>query len=371
MNTTIPLTVGKHPCLYKQTNTGKVQSWLVSVEGAKVTTTFGLVGGKQQVVVDIVKAGKNIGRANATTPESQAAAQANQEFQGKLKEGYVSSLETATKTKNTLGAVEPMLAFPIEKKPKHVVFPGLAQPKLDGLRCIAIIADGEVRLFSRKQKPILTVPHIVDELEGIYQGKTVTLDGELYNHDLKDDFNEITSLAKRDDVHEDSKRIQFHVYDVVAPGGYRERAGEMLFGLADYCFEVRTVTVHSMAELEAFQAECIAQGYEGAMYRNPDGAYEHKRSPNLLKVKTFQDAEFEIIGAEEGTGKLMGAVGAFLLRTKKGDEFGAKPMGTLAQSQAYWRARAKLVGKLATIKFQNYTPDGIPRFPVFKCVRED
>jgi len=369
MTTAIPLTVGKHPCLYKQTNTGKVQSWLVSVEGAKVTTTFGLVGGKQQTVVDIVKAGKNLGRANATTPESQAAAQANQEFQGKLKEGYVACLETATKTKNTLGAVEPMLAFAIEKKEKHVVFPGLAQPKLDGLRCIAIISGGEARLFSRKQKPILTMPHIVKELGELYSDRAITLDGELYADEFADDFNTLSSLAKRGDVHEDHEKMGYHVYDTVMPGDYRDRAQAVRAG--KYVFPVETVEVRSREELDEYQAKCVEAGYEGAMYRNPAGLYEGKRSVNLLKVKSFIDAEFKIIGAEEGTGKLMGAVGAFVLVTAKGVEFNAPPIGGIALSQKYWRERKSLIGKRGTVKFQGYTPAGSLRFPKFKCIRED
>src|ERR1035437_2893435 len=143
------LTIRKFPQLYKQTNLGKVQAWLVSVDGKKVTTTFGLTDGKKQTTTDIVKAGKNLGKSNATTPESQAVPQAQQEFDGKLKEGYVANLTAAMATKNTRGAVEPMLAFPIEKKEKYAVFPALAQPKLDGLRCIAIIEIGRASCRER------------------------------------------------------------------------------------------------------------------------------------------------------------------------------------------------------------------------------
>ena len=362
------ITARKFTTLYKQTNTGKIQSWVVSVDGAKVMTTFGLTDGKKQTTTDIVKAGKNLGKSNATTPESQAVAQAQQEFDGKLKEGYVANLTAAMATKNTRGAVEPMLAFPIEKKEKYAVFPALAQPKLDGLRCIAIIESGEVRLFSRTQKPILTMPHIVEELGRLYPEGDIILDGELYADEFADDFNSITHLAKRSDVHEDHTKIGYHVYDVVGPECYRDRAALICAG--KYIFPVETIVVGSREELDAYQADCVARGYEGCMYRNPAGAYENKRSPYLLKVKTFVDDEFRITGAEEGAGKLMGAVGAFVLITKEGVTFKAKPQGTLAQSQAYWRDRAKLVGKFGTVKYQGKTPDGSLRFPSFKCVRE-
>lgn len=365
------ITAKKFPTLYKQTNTGKVQQWAVAVNGNAVVTVYGLVDGKHQTTTDVIRIGKNLGRSNETTPPQQAELQAQQEWDGKIKEGYVPEIEIAKKTKNTLGAIEPMLAFPIEKKEKYVVFPGIAQPKLDGLRCIAIIKDGKARLFSRTQKEYTTVPHIVEELEDVFGGEDIILDGEIYSHEFKDDFNSITHLAKRDEVHEDSKKLEYHIYDVVAPGGYRERMdkGDKL-GLAEYCTWVQTVTVSSRDELEAYQAQCIAAGYEGAMYRNVEGPYEHKRSPYLLKVKNFKDEEFQVFGVEEGAGKLMGAVGAFVMQTSKKVGFKAKPMGTLAQSQAYWQDRKSLIGKWGTVKYQSLTPDGVPRFPVFKAFRD-
>lgn len=352
--------------LYKQTVTGKIQKWIISVEKDTVITEYGQVDGKKQTTRDIIKAGKNIGRANATTIETQALAQAQQTFDAKLKDGYVEDIAHAKKTKNTLQAIAPMLAYTIEQKEKYVVFPALAQPKLDGLRCIAIIKQGKVKLFSRSQKEYLTVPHIAAELERLYPNTDITLDGELYNHEYKDSFNTIIHLAKRDGVHADHTKIEYHIYDVISPGSHAKRMAVVRFGA--YCKRVNTVTINSRAELEVFQTLCIEQGYEGCMYRHPTGEYEHKRSNFLLKVKTFQDDEFKIIGAEEGTGKLMGAIGAFVLITKKGVIFKAKPACTLEQSREYWRIWKNCVDRKATVKFQNYTPDGAPRFPVFKCI---
>lgn len=356
--------------LYKQTVTGKIQQWVISVDRNTVITEYGQVDGKKQTTTDVIKAGKNIGRSNATTAETQAEAQAQQTFDGKLKDGYVENITQARGTKNTLQAVEPMLAHTIEQKEKYVVFPALAQPKLDGLRCIAIIKNGKARLFSRSQKEYLTVPHIVAELERLYQNTDITLDGELYNHEFRNSFNTIIHLAKRDGVHADHTKIEYHIYDVVSPGSHAKRMAVVRFPNT-YCKRVDTVVVTSRAELETFQAQCIEQGYEGCMYRHPTGEYEHKRSNTLLKVKTFQDDEFQIIGAEEGTGKLMGCIGAFVLITHKGVVFKAKPACTLEQSKEYWRTRNNYIHKKeATVKFQNYTPDGVPRFPVFKCVRD-
>lgn len=359
--------------LYKQNTNGSIQQWTISVQDNDVISVYGLVNGALQTALDTVREGKNLGRSNATTPESQALLQAQQAYDGKLKEGYVPSLATATTTKNTLGAIEPMLAHPIDKKEKYVVFPALAQPKLDGIRCLAIMKHGKVQLFSRTQKEFLTVPHIVQEIEEIWGHLgNLILDGELYNHRFKTDFNRITSIIKRDDVHKDHKLVQYHIYDTVAPGGYEARTAFLKKDLvkAEYCIPVETVRIDSRDMLEQYQVDCIDRGYEGCMYRNLKGMYEHKRSSGLLKVKTFQDAEFKIVDMEEGHGKLMGKVGAFYCQLPGGKTFRASPLGSHELLQEYWDRKKYCIGKMATVKFQNYTPDGVPRFPKLKCIRD-
>lgn len=359
--------------LYKQTSKGKVQQWTISVKKNVVTTVYGLMGGKLQTTSDIVKEGKNLGRSNATTPETQAQAEAQQSYDAKLKEGYVPDPQLAASTKNTLDAVEPMLAHPIENKEKYVVFPALAQPKLDGLRCCAIMTNGKVKLFSRTQKEYKTMPHIVAELEKVFAAYgDITLDGELYNHRFKKNFNKITELIKRDDVHKDHKLVEYHIYDVMADGGYLERAALLEVELAkrSYLQPVETITINSREALEEYQADCVSRGYEGCMYRNPSAPYEHKRSSGLLKVKSFKDEEFKIVDVEEGSGKLMGRVGAFYCELPNGKTFKAKPMGTLEYVKELWEKKEDCIGKMATVKYQNLTPDGIPRFPVLKCIRD-
>ena len=364
----------KFPTLYKQTNLGKIQEWKISVSGNEITTVYGLSDGKHQTTTDLIKEGKNIGRSNATTPESQAAAQAQQEFDGKLKDGYQESKAVAAEFKNTLDAVEPMLAFPIEKKEKSVKYPGLCQPKLDGLRMICIVTNGKAQLWSRTQKQYNTLPHIVAEIESIYgDEKYLVLDGEAYNHNYKKDFNKITELVKRNEIHPDSKRIEYHVYDVVATGDYLTRTvplGKMKG--ATYLKRVQTVTVNSREEIDACQATYVSEGYEGAMFRSMSASYEHKRSSGLLKVKSFADAEFKIVSVEEGNGKLMNKVGAFHceLNDGSGRTFKATPAVPEEEKERMWSMKKSYIGKFATVKYQNLTPDGVPRFPIWKSLRD-
>jgi len=383
--------ITKFPTLYKQTTTGKIQQWQVQVFGNGVTSTYGQVDGKLQETTDIVKSGKNIGKANETTPEEQAGLKAQQLFDKKVKEGYVTDITLAQQNANNLEGVEPMLAFDAEKKKKYMTFPGTGQPKLDGFRCIAVIQNGKCQLYTRTQKPINTLPHIVQELEQVFgTAKSIVLDGELYNHELKNDFEKICSYIKRDEVHENHEIIQYHIYDHVSEGTHHQRYSMVNAALnirmvpCMFLKTVETVTVNSEQELEAFFHKCLADGYEGAMYRHPEMEYEHKRSAGLLKIKVFEDAEFEVTGVQEGTGKLMGQAGAILVKDSDGKEFKAKlksltdSNGKRVESKEDYQARCadwlvnieNYIGKMITVQYQGKTKHGIPRFPIALRIRE-
>lgn len=365
------------PMMFKQNNKGTLQVWQVSYEGNVIKTLYGQHGGKMQLTEDVIKKGKNIGRVNETTPEEQAALKAQQMYAKKVKEGYTTDMKLALEKKNVLEAIEPMLAFPIEKKEKYVEFPAVAQPKLDGMRCIAIIDEqGRCSLFSRTQKPINTLPHIVQQLEESfksYQHLPIILDGELYNHELKEDFNKIISLIKRDEPHPEAEAlIEYHIYDVVAEKPYLERVAHLKYGKLNKTkslYLVPSWTVESREDLENAFHGFLEAGYEGAMYRNLNTPYEFKRSPGLLKVKVMQDDEFEIIGVLEGNGKLAGHAGSFICQTAEGKVFKAKLKGEIAALKEYFENFDAYKGKLLTVQYQGITPDGVPRFPVGLRIR--
>lgn len=362
--------------LYKQTSSGKVQEWLVSVQGNNVITRFGQLDSPNIQETSEVVYGKNIGKVNETSDEEQAKLRAQQMYEAKLKKGYTPDLELAKSTTNTLDGVEPMLAFPIEKKEKVVVFPAYVQPKLDGMRCIAVLENGECTLYTRTQKVIPTLPHINRQLEKWSNTSGVSdivLDGELYNHDLKEDFNRLMSLIKRDEPHKDCEDIEYHVYDVVEAKPYNERT-IILDDIEELCPHVEQVEyrlVDSRKELDNYFHRYLEEGYEGAMYRNPSIGYEHKRSTSLLKVKVMDDAEFEIIGVNEGKGKLAGKAGTFVCLTPEGKEFKAKLKGAIDDLTEYLVNFDRYKGKQLTVQYQGLTPDGIPRFPVGLRIREE
>lgn len=377
-----PQVVMTLPRLYKKTATGAVQQWDVMVESRMhletkqvgvVITVYGQVNGQLQTTEDTIHEGKNLGKKNATTAITQAMAEAQQAWDKKKKQGYVEDAVVAALTDNTLDAIKPMLAHVYEDHPKKITWPACVQPKLDGMRCIAIVTDGVCKLYSRTQKLIETVPHINRAVEILAGGENRIFDGELYNHELKHDFNRIMSIIKRDEIHPDHEIVQYHVYDLPSSGSktFYERTLELkeLFSTNraydGHITYVRTWNAeneeHMMQHLERF----LVEGYEGLMYRSHSGLYEGKRSHGLLKVKTFRDEEFKVVGVEEGNGKLQGKAGAIWCLTRDGKRFKAKMQGSLESLTDYLvNFEKKYMSGNLTVRFQNYTPDGIPRFPV-------
>jgi DNA ligase-1 len=376
------------PTLFKKSETGAIVRWdievvpLAPVEGrfgGCIVTKWGQEGGAIQTTSDVISEGKNLGKKNETSPFEQAVAEAQSKWEKQQKnKKYVQSREAAEagerEAEFVQGGVDPMLAFPIEKKPKAVKYPADAQPKLDGHRCIATIRYGKATLWSRTRKPIESVPHIVAALEKAFPTGEVTLDGELYNHDYHEKFEELTSLIRQAVPAPGHEVVQYHIYDVVIEGrswSTRRAFLEKSLATAQHPLVlVKTFEVKDEEDMQAAFQGFLEAGYEGLMLRNQGGVYEQKRSANLLKVKEMQDAEFPCIAVEEGRGKLAGHA-IFVFKTPQGLVFNAKMVGSQGALKAYFEHPEKVIGKLVTVKFQNLSADGIPRFPVALRVRSD
>ena len=109
--------------------------------------------------------------------------------------------------------------------------------------------------------------------------------------------------------------------------------------------------------------EILSDKGEGVMLKNPDSAYERKRSFELLKVKKFEDAEAKVIGHQEGTGRCTGMLGALECVEKDGTKFKIGSGFNDAQ-----RRKPPKKGSVVTFKFQGRSKLGIPRFPIFMRV---
>lgn len=377
----------KFPTLYKKTSTGAIQFWDVEVHPcvgmgtdipSEISTSYGQLGtDKVQTTFDVISEGKNPGKKNATTCHEQATKEAKSKWEKQKKKGYVESAAAAEADElDELieGGIVPMLAHKFAEQAHKVKYPAAAQPKLDGIRCIAIVKDGECTLWSRTRKPITSVPHIIAEIEALFSNTDIILDGELYNHELKSDFEKIVSMVRQEEPAEGHEIVQYHIYDQACSGTFQERYSELaeILQLAEpYSLKlVSTVVVESEdAVMQRFD-EARALGYEGVMIRNANSLYANKRSYDLQKVKEFDDAEFPIIGVEEGRGKLAGHA-IFVCKTDSGKEFLAKMKGETSKLKEYFENYDLWKNKKLTVQYQGLTgKEGVPRFPVGVSIRD-
>ena len=354
--------------VYKKTKTGATQEWTIEVVGNKYRTHSGQVGGAITTNEWTVVYGKNVGRANATTDKEQAMAEAVAKRTKKLESGYFENVTHINKSQY----FEPMLAAKWEDRKDKVEYPIFSQPKLDGIRCI-VTKDG---MFSRNGKPIISAPHIYESLKPLFDtDPELIFDGELYADKFANDFNKIVSLVKRtkptaDDLADSKKNIQYWIYDLPSVAAEFEMRSEALYDLFmewsyytdKHCIYVDTDVCDSEDEVMELYGRYVDNGFEGQMLRT-DGLYENKRSKNLLKHKTFVDEEYTIIDICEGEGNRTGTAGYMVFQTVDGKPFKSNVKGTWEETAEILKNKKKLIGKEATIKYFNLTPDGIPRFP--------
>jgi len=125
---------------------------------------------------------------------------------------------------------------------------------------------------------------------------------------------------------------------------------------------VETHIADNVGEVMELYGEYVDKGFEGQMLRL-NGKYENKRSKFLLKHKSFVDEEYTIVDICEGEGNRTGTAGYFVFQTEDGKPFKSNVKGTWEETAEMLKNRKKLIGKSATVKYFNLTPDGIPRFP--------
>jgi len=391
--------------LYKRTTVGKVQSWEIEVKDNKFRTTSGQRDGKKIINKWTVCTGKNVGKKNATTGEEQALKEAEAKHQKKLESGYHLNVKNISKKR----FYEPMLAQDFKNKNRNkevmdnldastIGVAVFSQPKLDGIRCIAR-REG---LFTRTGKEIVAVPHIHEALETFFDKyPNAILDGELYNHKYKDDFNTIIHLVRKQNLTEEhleqsEAMIEYHIYDAPVIGEaqpiahsnmtekdlYSDRTSvldaqfrnlKLNQGDVDYWESplviVETTEVNGKEHLDELYQDYMERGYEGQMVRL-DGSYENKRSPKLLKRKEFIDKEYTILGYEEGEGNRTGTIKHFKFKNEDGKDFNSNVKGTFEYMAELLEKADSLIGKEATVKYFNLTPDGVPRFPYVIAIRD-
>jgi len=359
---------GASPWLYAKSAGGTVNIWCCWTEAHEVCVQWGQEGGKL-LLARFACEGKNPGKKNETTPEQQAVKEAISKFKKQRKKKYFLTREDALTKLN----LKPMLAKGFKDRVSKVVYPAMAQPKLDGRRCFAYRRDGteEVVLQSRGGDSY-TVPHVAADLEATLP-EGMLLDGELYIHGASRQY--IGSLITR--PREESVQLEYHLYDTTMLVDQQtmvteERILQLVNWHSDNapylesCKLVPTCVVNSEAEVYAAHDEYVRVGYEGAIIRLHGGLYKFGyRSNELLKYKLFEDDEFEIISYTTGKpGSDWENVPIFRCRMKTGVEFDVAPKGTAAERYQMLLQAPGLIGKMLTVRYQGFTDDGNLDFPI-------
>ena len=268
-----------------------------------------------------------------------------------------------------------MLAHPYGKKEFNT--DSFIQPKLDGVRCY-ITKDGA---FSRNHKEFKTVDHIKDAFKPLFKtNPDLVVDGELYNHQFKDNFNKIISLVRKQkpnaqEIDEATRYIQFHWYDYYSEmHNYPFKIRNEIIKIqidelrSRHIVEVSTQQVSLIEEAKLLHEDFLKQGYEGSIVRL-NKPYEQKRSYNLQKFKDFQDSEAKITGWVEGQGKRTGTIGKFLAIDSNGISFGMPIMDDYKIMEKMYDIADWYIGKTATFTYFQKPPSGSYSHPLFKCIR--
>jgi ATP-dependent DNA ligase len=312
--------------IFKTDKNGKKRYFDISVEKlsdgtANIIKKTGMVGGKESVSTIHVKL------------------------------GYDSALKRAkTMWENQKEIpILPMLANKWEDRHKYISEPFYVQPKIDGVRLLVSNKGG----ISRTGKIVPGTEHLG---KGLKEGEY--LDGECY--DPNKTFEEITSLFKTN-----PKALEFHVFDY-----FDTNQPDLTFDQRLERVTVETRWVKTKKDLPIVHKQYMDAGYEGTMIREPSSVYEiGKRSNYLLKLKDFKTDEYKVIGMRECNGKDVGTP-TWVCLTENGQEFTVRPEGTQEKRREMFKNGDKYMGKMLTVKYQNLTDLGVPRFPVGIAFRD-
>ena len=370
---------------------GYVIRRFTSQYGGKITT--------QPII--LVDKGKGIGKARRTVSE-QAKLEYDSRVNKYMDKGYKKlpkSIDLYTKeeldallpeeTTDSEGNLKPMLAKDFHDVATSVLEKQwwYASRKIDGVRCLMFVKDGEIHTSSRGGKNYdNSTYHITCNpklKKFMLDNPTLILDGELYVHGYS--LQTLSGLARLKKETDKCDELQYYIYDVVDTNKTFEERLEILDHIKDELqldfepnktFEdgdlqiqmVPHVKVEGWVQIKKTHDSYVKEGFEGAVIRRPDKKYGvNKRTNDMVKVKEYQDGEFKIIGFSEG---LRPEDMVFVCVTEDGKEFEAKPVGPRELKHEYLERIDEIIGKMATAKYFSFSDGGTPTQPVLKCIRD-
>lgn len=348
--------------IYKKDSSGKIRFLEISAKEGTVIQTSGVVGTDNPVTNISQCEPKNVGKVNSTTAEEQAIVEAASKLAEKMRLGYFNSIEEAQE-KGGKDFLLPMLAKDYKKEFKKVKFPCYVQPKLDGMRALG----SEEFLISRTGKEIDTLKHIV-----LADLEDNILDGELYAHGIS--FQENMKLIKkyRPGL---TEQVKYHVYDLVMDAPFPERyltLQRLIQGL-DHVELVHTARINNEEDLLYHHQLFISQGYEGTMVRHSEEGYAvNKRSSQLLKYKDFLDETYVVVDVIPSESRPEQGVVVCIKEHAMGTSyFNCGMKFSHAEREEILTNKQNYIGKMAEVRFFEYTDSGLPRFPICYGFRLD
>jgi DNA ligase-1 len=256
-----------------------------------------------------------------------------------------------------------------------------ASPKLDGYRCLAVIAGGSVTLYSRNGSVYENFPSIVESLSNTFKDVSIVLDGEI----MSDDFQSMQQSAFASTRGTTVGDVKFHVFDYIPykewQSGKFEKSKSVRYSHLEAMAPVfpnnivlvdQEVT-NSIDRVLQLEKQYMALGYEGVMVVPDIPYYKGRKSNKLMKFKTMLSQDCEIVGFYEGTAgtRNEGRLGGLVLKQENGltCECGS---GFSDDDRDYiWNNQSEFLGRIAEIKYQELTNHDIMRFPIFMRWRDD
>jgi predicted DNA-binding WGR domain protein len=352
--------------LYSSTKNKDIQVWSIELIDSntnvpKIVMTYGKLNGKQITTTKEYTKGKA-----HTTAYEQALKEFNSMITKKKKKDYTEDVNLTNKST----ILYPMLAQNFDKYYKYISYPCFIQPKLDGVRAIY----HSKKLWSRLNNEFVHLDYILKELNEL---TGINLDGELYSETLY--FEELTGLVKKKTLEEGDterlKQIKYVVYDYIDTTRDFIDRFSILTGLFSkvkfkYIELLKTDVCNNKEEVYMYHKKYVKDNYEGAIVRNMNGKYLIKyRSKDLQKYKTMIDKEFKIIDYKSGTSTHKDAI-IFIIEISSKLTTDVVPSFSIPIRKEMYKHGKDYIGKMLTVKFQEYTEDGNLRFPIGVSIRD-
>ena len=372
--------------LYKLKDNHKFYQWSIKIINEKedyyLETSHGQVDGKM-----VTHRREIVPKSNRTAIE-QSNLEASKKWNDKIKkEGYSTELnQGAAEDQDIL--IRPMLAQKFDKskykkKVKKIEFPCYGQPKYDGIRCLMFKKNGKVIMESRKGTEFMNFEVLRNEFLEELGEYDYVFDGELYSNLYP--FEKVNGLVRlkkpNKELIDEINTLNYVIYDIINPNNLKmtfeqrykiiqslEKNKKKRFKLIEFC---ETYVIPKLSDVDKFHDKFVEEGFEGLVLRNMNGIYEiNKRSYDLQKYKKTMDEEFLITGFTDGVGDEKGLI-IFECATEDGKTFNVRPRGSHEYRRELYLKGKSLIGLKLTVIFQEYSKDGIPRFPVGKSIRYD